>query len=560
MRWAVHHAVGLGAAMIFFSGCGAPLEAELLEVEAVSPERLAPSRSVRVRGEGFPPGRAATVRFEGEMRRPGHRPEPAVVEIPGRAVSSETIEARFTADAFETLGGRGTLEGRVVVVFAAADGRGLVVGRSDPLRLDISAASHRVGGDELAEHRRAVELVATLGLTLGEESPDEMGLTVETVAETSATGRAGVIAGDRLVEVEGIRAHHLGDVLPRPGSEGISLSFARQGEAAPYVVVVPVEVEGTGVAMGTVKAVLVTLAWSLFVLLFLAPTAGLADWIARRTRSNFGARSRRQRWRARARDLPLVAIGLTALAAIPALDHAGLLIWPLEALVLGALALRAGAAWLGASGRPARERVTRSLGAASSVLGVAIALGAMAALGGTTELGALGDQATVPWEWTLFTSPMAIPALFLVCLAGSAGPEPASGARAARLIDDVVLLGVSAATTAVLLGGWGAEAADGSIRLARAGGYVLLSTGLWLFLRRARRVGGGVGPTLAAGSGLALVVLAGATASIVYEPAPVLSHAIAHAFAGAAAVLLLSALLRGLAGRVRRRVVAHRFA
>ena len=129
------------ASSIALAGCEAPREAELLGIADVSPERLEPGRTIVVEGAGFPPGRSGSVRFTGTSHRPGRAPVEVRVEVTGRALSAERVEARFTRDALEAMGGRGTLHGHVWAVFETRDGQGTVVGRSARLELDVSTAS-----------------------------------------------------------------------------------------------------------------------------------------------------------------------------------------------------------------------------------------------------------------------------------------------------------------------------------------------------------------------------------------------------------------------------------
>lgn len=547
--------ISLALILALGTGCDTRREAELLDVTSVDPAQLAPGRTVRVRGSGFPPGRSARIRLEGMIHRPGRAPEPASVELEGSAVSAEEIEARFTAEAFEGLGGRGTLHGRVVAIFEAANDRGRVVGRSDELQIDIVPGSGRHAPGELGRRREASELVDRLGIHLEEEVPEVAGLRVSLVIERSTAERAGLVAGDRLVAAEGVLVHDLGDVLPQPGADTIALRLTRSGEAAPFAVVLPIEADArAGVHVRTARFALAALGWVLLILLFLAPTAGLADWLARRgTRRTARTGGWRALWRRHRADVPMVACGLALLGSLPALDAVGFFECKLEAVLLGALALRTGAAWLATSGETTRARLAASLVAVASVTGVGIALGALAALGGTSDLGALAEQPSEPWRWTLLTTPIAGPALGLVVLscACSQPPAPRRGARALALaIDDVVLLAIAATVTAMVLGGWGRGSPEGAERLVRALAFTTFALGGWLFFRRSRRA-----PRLRAllvGAVLSVIVVVGTVAQIALEPPAVLVEGVARVIGGAATLLALSALFRVLGGRLRR--------
>ncbi len=546
-------------------GCEAQREADLLEVSAVEPARISPERTLRVRGAGFPPGRDAILRFEGTMRRPGAAPTEVSVELTGRAVAAEQIEARFTPEALEQLGGRGTLHGRVIAIFEAAEGRGRVIGRSPELDLDIvSSTTERLHG-QLVRRRAAAALLDDLGLSLADESPDAEGLPITLVQGGSIAEHAGLLAGDRLIAAEGVRAHDPSDVLPGPGLDTITLRLARPGEAAPFVVVLPTGVTAShDVSAKSVRAGLIALGWALLVLVLLAPSAGLADWIASAAR--VGTPTTRTRgaaalWRRHRGDVPPAAVGLLGLASLPALDRTLALNIKLDALLLGLLALRVGAAWLGTASRPVRTRLLALVGAAASVLAVGVGLGAIAALGGTTDLSALSVQSAAPWEWTLLRTPVAVPALGLVGLGCAWRSRDEGAPYLAKLIDDGVLLAIAATTVAILVGGWGSGTSQGPLRLARGLQFVTFSFGLWLFLRRARHLAQSLRVSLGLGAGLVTVVAVGTAALIALEPTPALVVGIARVVGGAAALLLVNALSRLASGRLQTRAKPlHRFA
>jgi len=556
--------IAVTALVLSALGCQDQREAELLEVQSVAPTRITPGQTLRVEGRGFPPGRAAVLRLEGTMRRPGEHAREVAVELDGRAGSGEVIEARLGQDAADRLGGRGTLHGRVIAIFEAAHGNGRVVGRSDPLELDITAGRVRRLHGELARRRRALALAERLGLALGEPSPENPGLPIVAVGESSVAERAGVVAGDRVVAAEGVHAHDLSDVLPAPGSSSIALRLERAGESASFVVALPVPaVASEHVRTETVHAAWIALAWVLLLLILFAPTAGVADWIARSIRPprRPAAEGWRERWRRARPHVPIVAMGLAGLAAIPALERVVAIDVSLEAVVLGSLALRAGAAWLGTSGRVTRGRLLGVGGALLSVAGIAIALGAVAALGGTTDLVALSIQPTAPWDWACLRLPIAIPAIALITVCAAWRPFDEGAPRLPRTIDDAVLLAVAISAVAILLGGWGSEEARGPIRLARGAAFVAIGFGYWLWLRRLRSRSRSARAPLTAGALFAAVVVGGTCAQIALDPPPGLTAGFARIVAGAGAILLVSACVRFFRiGRGRPPTPLHRFA
>lgn len=541
-------------------GCETRDDARLLEVTDVSPTEVNPGQRLRVEGRGFPPGREARLRLDGTMHRPGAEPSRVQVELMGRAASSDRIEARFTRETLAALGGRGTLHGRVVALFDTPDGRRRVTGRSAELELDVRTGAADRLHEEVARRRSGAQLAERLGLSLSEESPEARGLVVAVVHEGSAAARAGIIAGDRLVAAEGVHVHDPSDLVPIPGRDAISLRLARRGEAAPFEVRVPVETFDTAVVRPeTVRATAIALAWLLLFVVLFAPSAGVADWIA-----GVAPRAPRRSWRPGAlwlrhrRDVPVVAIGVAVLGGLPAVDRVMPVEVALEVVLLAVFALRIATAWLGAGDATARTRARALGGATVSVLLLGTGLGAIAVLGGTTDVAALSRQPVEPWSWTLLRWPVAVPALGLVALGAA---WPAAGRNPlARLVDDLVLLVLATLTVALLFGGWGEGDPQGTARLIHGAGFSVLAFGLWLWLRRARSAARTPRTVLVVAGVLGTLVVGGTFLLLALEPPDVLTTTIARVAGGAAAILLLSALLRASTGGRAPLGPLHRFA
>lgn len=543
-------------------GCEPALEADLLAVHGVAPHRIEPGRTLTIEGAGFPAGRPARVRLEGSLHVPGAAPRSITLATSGRAVAADRIEARFDPRALDGVTERGTFRGRVTVLFRAAARGHEVIGRSDEQVLDVHPEHGDGVGEELARARRAAQLVDALGLVLGEEPPRDPGLPVEVVIAGSIAERAGLVSGDRVVELEGVRLHRLSDAIPPPGASRVSLRVERRGEPAPFHVTLPLTQGADGPGPETVVAALAALAWVLALLLLLAPSASLLDGLARRGRVSvraLGATRIRKAWRSR--EIGRWVIGAACLAAWPVLARRGWLGIPLEALLLAALAFRVSAAWLATD--PTEGFWSRALAvghALATVLGLSVALGAVAAFGGTTDVSSLAAQQSVwPWTWTTLSTPIGPLALALAFAAlSSAPPGLARGthraARWARDLDDVVVLGAAATTTAILLGGWhvGTEASE----LAHAAGglsFFALAAVSCLWLRRARRLGRTRRGTLLGGVVLTALVAGATVLRITGEPLPALEIALARTFGVAAVAAIVLALVRLALGRVGER-------
>ncbi|MBX3271289.1 MAG: hypothetical protein KF729_13570 [Sandaracinaceae bacterium] len=542
------------------AACDAREEAALLEVAAVEPLRIEPDQRVRVRGSGFPAGREGVVRLEGQMHRPGAEPAEVQVELAARALGADRVEARFTRAALRAVGGRGTLHGRAVVSFDAAHGGARVVGRSAPLELDVAAGPAERGRGELSRRSAGRALIDRLGLELGEESSSTRGLAIAVVRRGSLAERAGLIEGDRLVSAEGVHVHDVADVLPAPGHDTLTLRLRRRGEAAPFDVALPIDAaHAHEIRHETVRALGIALGWLLLVLVLLAPSAGLADAIAGASRAApRGPRTLRARWLRYRRGLPVVALGAALVAAVPAIDRAYPLTVRLEVLLLAGLALRVATGWLDAK-EGARARLVALGGALAGATFVVVGLGAIATLGGTTDVAALSRQPAEPWSWTLVTSPVAVPALALVSL-GAAWRIDRARTRLSVWVDDLALLVLAATTVAVLFGGWGTDAPQGPLRFARGAVFAASAFAYWLWLRRVR--GPARAPRAVALAGLAGVALVGlgTIALVALEPPAPLVAVVARVGAGAAAILLVAAAVRRAAGPRPRPAPLHRFA
>lgn len=487
------------------AACAPDSEAELLEVHGVTPDRLEPGHLLEVRGAGFPAGRAARVRLEGRFVRPGSGSREVRVELRGRAISSEQIEARLTDGALDALGGRGTLHGTVTVVFDAAE-HGAVIGRSRVVTLDVVPAGTEHLAAALSRARRAALLATQLGLALGEESPDVPGLPVEAVEEGSPAARAGVVAGDRVVAIDGVRVHALSDLMPPPGAARATLELARAGEASTFEARMPLIGGREELSSRELHAAQAAFAWALVILLLFAPSAALLDWITARPAP--APRPRRSLTALR------VSIALASFACVVTVDAAGLLHVPLELVLALVLAARAGAACVGPASR--WERLRAIAGAAASTLLAGVALGAAAALAGTSDLAALSALGgAAPWEWRALATP-AGPLLVLLLIAAGAWR---ARSRLALVLEEGSTLALAAVTAAVLLGGWSAPFEGGLGRVLGAALYVTSGLACWTAMRKL----GAVRPRRLSLSAAAAAAAAVATTAawIAHEPPPI---------------------------------------
>jgi hypothetical protein len=531
--WAAVAALALGVA------CAPQPEPELLVIREVTPQRVEAASRLQVRGSGFPPGRVAQLRLDGRLHRPGEPARQTRVDLEGRALSGEVLEATLTQATLDALG-RGTLHGQLTVAFEAA-GDGSVVGRSPPLVLDVTPPSAERLGAALDHRRRAAELTERLGVSLGEEDPSAEGLPVETVAEGSPAASAGLVAGDRLVGLDGLRLHALSDLVPAPDADDLRLEVARPDEAGTFEVTLPLPARADGVSPALLRFGQAALAWVLLVALLLAPSASMMDWLVQARRLSSGPRL--------GLELLRLLVGGALFASLVALAKLELLRVPLEIVVVSTLAARAVAAHLGATpGARPLARVGALAGALGASVLAAVAISAVGAAGGTTDLLALHDQqGPAPWQWTAMRSPAGPLTVALVVAAGAVRPRQGGlGPRLATAIEETVALVLSAVLASVLLGGWKApEAAHWAWTGIGPVLFVAKGMACWLAMRRVSGVGArGVGR-----AALAAAAAASAALWIAWAPPPEVVDALAEALTAVAVVAAVWLLHRRLVER-----------
>lgn len=213
----------LGLLGCMLMGCeGRAVHAELFELTSVGPSEVEAGRRIALEGRGLPQGSTATLTLDGTLYSPGEA-NPVTLSMPAEVLSSERAEALVTGAFLEGIahGGRGTFRGRAELSVPMADGSGTVSGALDEVQIDLlpslSFANEEglddeaflddtfvEGGDEgrrLALHDGA-DLSAALGISL---AFDEGRATVASVDEASPAARLGLLPGDVIREVDGLR-------------------------------------------------------------------------------------------------------------------------------------------------------------------------------------------------------------------------------------------------------------------------------------------------------------------------------------------------------------------
>jgi NADH-quinone oxidoreductase subunit H len=525
-----------------------------MRVDALDADGAEPGVVITLRGQGFPAGRSARVAFIGTARRPGAEPRPVRVSAEGRALSEDRVELEVTSALVDAMGGRSTFQGDVRVSFEASGG-GTVSGTLAGASIDFAAPTATRLSDEIHRTAAAADLARHLRLTVEETTE---GLVVVGV-ERGAAEEAGLAAGDRIVEIDGVRLRGFADFVPPPGAHRTLLRVIRNGERVPVDVPVVLDGFAEGMLPGPRwEAWPPVLLIGVLVLLFLAPSARLVGWLARRKSLSHDALRPAPPDGARPAVASLLFAGPAGPGLLPRVKHVaavtGMIVTttlafaalPLSGrlfaggidvglLLLVVLACRAA---VDATGAPlTRRRVARVVGrAAAEGLPAIAAVAAVMVFAGTTRLHGIVDaQGAVPWRFIVFSHPVAFvlfPAFVVSSLTSAHG-----GRRGAlvQVAEHAWLLALSGLGAALFLGGWQMPG-PGAVYpilgillfLAKAWALLLLGPFVGRALERrpaASRLAWSVPVSLAALAGSAGWLLAGVPAEVAELSGPVLATA-----------------------------------
>jgi|GEM_PF-2276949 len=405
-------------------GCGREVRVELFELTSVGPSRIEAGRRIEIDGRGFPVGADASLVLTGTLHQPGFE-ETVELSLPVEIDAAEHAEGLVTGAFLDELGpgARGTFRGSATLLVPMADDvHGSVSGTLDDLVLDLRPNRLDLEEEALGTHN----LAEWLGLEVIEDP--EVGLRISSVVGGGPAARMGVVEGDALIAIDGMRVFDVDDLdgwsehperleIDR-GHGPVDLSARAPTEVAPDASLRALQL---GLLLVVVALVL---------------------------RERDRAASGRSRPPLSLQGLALVALthallqlGVHRLSA----DRLPMLLAPVVAAVVIASS---------ATGHALRSPsiVASALGRALLLLGVVL----VAALGlGTMDLGELERaQALAPTEWTLLATPAA-PAL-MVLLAMSLPPAaPSSAGIATRILNRATEILVSAVIVLCLAGGRG---------------------------------------------------------------------------------------------------------
>ncbi len=405
-----------------------------------------------LRGDGFALGRPARVHLRGVVFRAGYEPARVSVSLRAHTEAQDrlrvpmpgSLQAAFCGEPGQA--SHATFRGDVEVSIAArAVGAPAVVGRLRGATVELyPARKSRQAEQRTAE--RAERAVSYLGLDLTE--PLEAGLLVVAVRPGKPAAKAGVRAGDRLIEAGGVTLLQASDLGSAP-SRDLRLTVVRGDRR--HELTVDIDGMSPRPALSLQRAAPVLGAAALVFFALSSPLGRALGWL------EMLVAARRRAQRARARPLParpatglawwlafvlvgaaVVGVGLGH-SMIAGLDPAT----SIGALWLASCLLRCLSALISGGGRPRGmpAGVAWSLSAAVAacaaqaigLLPAALALGAPLLESGLDLGRALGAQGAWPWQWTALRDPGLLGLSFLLCLsaAGPVAPRPSANFLAA---------------------------------------------------------------------------------------------------------------------------------
>ncbi|HYQ31257.1 MAG TPA: NADH-quinone oxidoreductase subunit H [Polyangiaceae bacterium] len=450
-------------ALALSAGCDArDSSPNLLEVSDLNPHVLEVGDRLTLMGSGFPEGRAAKVSFQGDVFRAGRSPlRDVTIAATAAASDPHSIAVTLSAELAREFCGTGdavhaTFRGATSAAFQAREsGAPPVRGTLEGVVLDVNPAS--ISKAALAAHEAEAQRFADYAGMAVVHSEERDVLLIDTVDPEGRASRAGLLPGDALLELDGVRLASLSDLIPPPRARLSHVAVRRGDEPTPSTFALDVSgfQPGSPSELGP-AATLLGFAVALL-LLFASPLGRALSWLEGRLASQIRDRGRPSDW-ARARgDLKSLSFVRVALSELPSsplpyfvfiMDSAWLTllamnrtIWAREldlpVLFLGSLtALCATALVLG--GRAPGRRFSLLSGLRHVLLTLvfqAPVLSAMACAvllsGSLRSDDILAAQGGWPWQWFAFTSPVALGIFVLLVLGLVPMVSRAPGALAA---------------------------------------------------------------------------------------------------------------------------------
>lgn len=452
--------LALCASLICVWGCREHETLWLLDVSALESTTAEPGSTLEFSGRGFPSGRSGELVLRGTLRSAGVAEKETTITLATFATSSVRVNALVDERTARTLPSHASFDGRAQLRFASRDG-GWIAGEISRVALewrgieDASDSGLRHGGEKL---------LAALGLEVNESVADSGSVRISNVHARSAGATAGVLVGDRIEWVNGLRVRSISDLAQPAGARTAQLML-RDAVDAPRAMVVSLERDATAAFEGF--RYLLWVCPVALALLFLGPWPSPAELLQSVMHYARGhqytlfrpiARACGSKVRARGlRDPRLETWGWVSLAAAMscAAASAG------GALSLGSALAGYGIvlAWrsvIASRSKTIRDRLHSVLPLATAFALVTFALACGAALGGGASFEHLGrEQGGAPFGWALFSRPPTWIGAFIVVSCIGQLHASSAAARAVATLDNLGRTVLASIVTALWLGGAG---------------------------------------------------------------------------------------------------------
>jgi len=436
-------------ALALNAGCdGRDNSPNLLEVSDLNPHALEVGDRLTLTGSGFPEGRAAKVSFHGDVFRAGQSPLRDVTIVATAAASDpHSIAITLNAELARDFCGAGdavhaTFRGATTAAFQAREsGAPPVRGTLEGVVLDVNPASISKAA-HTAHEAEAQRFAEFAGMTVLHSEERDVVL-IDTIDPEGRASRAGLLPGDALLELDGVRLTGLSDLIPPPRARLSHLAVRRGDEKSPATFALdvsgfqpgsPTELAPAATLLGFAVALL---------LLFASPLGRALSWLEARLASQLRDRGRPSTW-ARARgELKSLSFLRVALGELPTsplpyfvfiMDSAWLTllamnrtIWAREldlpVLFLGSLTALCATA-LVTGGREPGRRFSLLAGLRHVLYTLVFQTPVLAAMACAVLLSGslrsddiLAAQGGWPWQWFAFASPVAL-GIFVLLLLG----------------------------------------------------------------------------------------------------------------------------------------------
>lgn len=458
---------GVLALALFVAACdGRDTSPSLLEVSDLNPRALEVGDRLSVNGSGFPEGRAAKVSFHGDVFRPGQSPlRDVTIVAPAAASDPHSIAVTLSPELSREFCGAGdavhaTFRGAATASFAAREaGAPPVRGTLEGVVLDVNPASISKLSQQTHESE-ADRFAAYAGMAVVHSDERDV-LLIDTIDPEGRAARAGLLPGDALLELDGVRLASLSDLIPPPRARLSHLSVRRGDEKTPSTFAVDVSGFQPGSPSELIPAATVLGFAVALLLLFASPLGRSLSWFEARLASQLRQRAQPSalaRARGDLKSLGFVRVALSELPSSPLpyfvfiMDSAWLTllamnrtIWAREldlpVLFLGSLtALSATALVLG--GREPGRRFSLLRGLRHVLLTLVFQTPVLAAMVSAVVLSGslrsddiLAAQGGFPWQWFAFASPVALGIFVLLLLGLVPVMSRAPGALTAAISD-----------------------------------------------------------------------------------------------------------------------------